>query len=166
MLIIDGEIFFFNFAPITAIFALFFKILSVFGAKWLQKHTLSAPFKLFSTRNFTENSIGPGIEHYPTQYWSHKVTFLTNFQINFKSHEITFSINTSVFLTSVFHQFSRFHFQSFISLIRLEKGFRKFKKFAEVHKNITSLCQPRDTKFWKNLTSFRQGNLKKAMPVL
>ena len=43
----------------TAIFALFFKILSVFDAKWLQKYTLSAPFKLFSTRNFTKIQLTP-----------------------------------------------------------------------------------------------------------
>ena len=90
-------------------------------------------------------------QNYLTSYMGQK---LVKFELSFSC------------LTSVFHQFSRFHFQSFISLIRLEKGFRKFKKIAEVHKNITSLCQPRDTKFWKNLTSFRQGNLKKAMPVL
>ena len=43
----------------TAIFALFFKILSVFDSKWLQKYNLSAPPKLFSTRNFTKIQLAP-----------------------------------------------------------------------------------------------------------
>ena len=43
----------------TAIFALLFKILSVFDAKWIQKYTLSAPLKLFSTRNFTKTQLAP-----------------------------------------------------------------------------------------------------------
>ena len=43
----------------TAIFPLFFKILSVFDAKWIQKYTLSAPLKLFSTRNFTKIQLTP-----------------------------------------------------------------------------------------------------------
>ena len=43
----------------TAIFADFFKILSVFDVKWIQKYTLSAPLKLFSTRNFTKIQSAP-----------------------------------------------------------------------------------------------------------
>ena len=42
-----------------AIFALFFKILYVFDAKWIQKYTLSAPLKLFSTLNFTKIQLAP-----------------------------------------------------------------------------------------------------------
>ena len=37
----------------------FFKILSVFDAKWLQKYTLSALFKLFSTRTFSKIQLTP-----------------------------------------------------------------------------------------------------------
>ena len=37
----------------------FFKILSVFDAKLIQKYTLSAPLKLFSTRNFTKTQLTP-----------------------------------------------------------------------------------------------------------
>ena len=36
----------------------------------------------------------------------------------------------------------------------------------QILKKITSLCQPRETKFSKNFTSFRKGYLKKAMPGL
>ena len=83
-------------------------------------------------------------------------------------------------------------FQSFISLIRLEKGFIIFKKKSQnyrkisqvilIHRTnflsknftssntlttpnsqkITSLGQPRETKFSKNFTSYRQGHLKKG----
>ena len=55
-MLIGGEKQFFKFFYYqkTAMFALFFKILSVFDAKWLRKYTLNAPFKLFSTRNFTK----------------------------------------------------------------------------------------------------------------
>ena len=35
------------------------KILSVFDANWIQKYTLNAPNKLFSTRNFTKFSWPP-----------------------------------------------------------------------------------------------------------
>ena len=43
----------------TAIFELFFKVLSVFDAKWIQKYTLSAPLKLFSSRSFTKVQLAP-----------------------------------------------------------------------------------------------------------
>ena len=40
-------------------FCTFFKILSVFDAKWLQRYTLSASLKLFSTRNFIKIQLAP-----------------------------------------------------------------------------------------------------------
>ena len=47
-----------------------------------------------------------------------------------------------------------FAFQSFISLIRLEKGFRIFiKKFAKISKNFTSFTHSTHELFSKNFTS-------------
>ena len=83
MLIGGGKPFFLNFLPLkTAIFALFFKILSVFGAKYLQKYIISAPFKLFLTRILSKFS-WPPIQAFPDTIMKPENHFLADFQIIF-----------------------------------------------------------------------------------
>ena len=75
--------------------------------------------------------------------------------INFLTLErkfIKFKLSFSS-LTSVFHRVSHFRFQSFISLIRLEKRSELCKKFAKISKKFASFTHSPHQLFSKNFTS-------------